>query len=157
MNVKKYKIVNIIRPTVSSEKALELIKSVIVEDADLKVIQQNISMKNLSYPMDRNKQGHFIVTDLETNSNKLFAMKNKMELNENFLRTLVIVTTESKNARHPFSLNDDFVKAAMHCTTKRGKIVFGSKPLSRKAKSNMSKDIKRLRYIGLLPYCNYDI
>jgi ribosomal protein S6 len=155
MNVRKYKIVNVIRPTISTEKALELMKSIIPQDEKHKITQQNISMRNLSYPMDRNRQGHFVITDIETTPEKMLQIKSKMELNENFLRVLSILITESGSSS--FSLTEEFVKSAMYCTTKRGKIVFGSKSLSRREKSNMSRDIKRLRYIGLLPYCNYDI
>lgn len=139
----------VVRPTLSSDKVLELVNGMLAAEMqkDESVESQHSTMQVLSYAMDRNKQGHMVTMDLKIRPKTLLLIRRRMELDENILRVMF-----TKDA---FQLKDDFVKSMSIHTTKRGKISF-NKTLKRRDKCFVSQSIKRLRFMGLLPYCNYD-
>lgn len=158
-NQKKYKIIAILRPTLSSDKAAQLLQSMTVLQAGEQVEMQTMNMQVLAYPIDRNKQGHLSITELRATVDTIKSIRRKMEIDENILRVMVIKNDHSEkndNVHTNFQIKDEFVKSMLSYTTKRGKITFG-KVLPRKDRSQIAQSIKRLRYLALLPYCNYDI
>jgi ribosomal protein S6 len=147
--IRKYKCMVVVRPTLSSDKVLELVNGMLAADMqkDESVESQHSTMQVLSYAMDRNKQGHMVTMDLKIRPKTLLLIRRRMELDENILRVMFV--------KDAFQLKDDFVKSMSIHTTKRGKISF-NKTLKRRDKCFVSQSIKRLRFMGLLPYCNYD-
>jgi ribosomal protein S18 len=105
-------------------------------------------MRNFAFKIDRNTQGHYVVTELATTQEQIAVIRRKMEINQNFLRTMIILG-DSK-----FNLSDEYIKKLSHSTTKRGRILF-SKNFNRRVKGNIANHIKRMRYMGVLPYVNY--
>lgn len=153
---KKYKIITVMRPTFTSDKALEIVNDLLKLDDTKKIENQTVNMHSLSYKMDKNSQGHFIVTDAVLNIDNMQKIRKEMEIDESFLR-IMFLANDPKSETNNFQIKDEFIKSMAFYTSKRGSIKFGSKALPRKQKVKISGTIKRLRYLGLLPYCNYDI
>lgn len=148
MSEKKiYKVINVLRPALDSHKA-----NLVLEQCmqGLEIISQDMKTSELAYPIDHNKQGHLASTSFSALPEQIQKVRRKLEINEDVLRTIFI----ARDKKHDFNVSDDFIKKAKSYTTKRGKIIF-PKNSSRSFKSQYSKIIKRLRFIGLLPYCNY--
>ena len=159
---RRYKIISILRPTLSSDKAAQLVESMISLNKDEKIESQTMNMQVLAYPIDRNKQGHLSVTEVLAGPETIKKIRRNMEIDENILRVLFVLNEQApvdpneKHDQFTFQVKDDYVKLISNYTTKRGKIVF-SKVLRRKDRSTIAQSIKRLRFLALLPYCNYDI
>lgn len=152
---RKYKCMAVVRPTLSSDKVGELVSSMLSGISEGESIEaQNVIMQVLAYPMDRNKQGHMVTLELNIKPATLLNIRRKMEIDENFLRVMFLKEVKIRG-KNNFQMKDDFIKNMSIHTTKRGKISF-NKNLNRMDKAFVSKSVKRLRFMGVLPYCNYD-
>ena len=148
---KSYRVVNIITPSVSTAKALEIMNANLILKDTEKMIHQNVSMKNFAYSIFRHNSGHYIVSDIEASKETIKELNEKMRLNENFLRTVIL--SQGKN----FDLDEAFVKRLASYTTRRGRIIFQSgRRHNRITRKNIENHIKIARILGLLPFCNYN-
>jgi ribosomal protein S6 len=148
---KTYNLLNILRPNLSTEKAQQMIDTACaLKDGEIKV-SQNMRMMNLAYKMDHHTQGYLASTIIQVAPDRIKQMRLRLELNENILRTMFILNHDTEDT---FSIDDAALERVGSYTTKRGKMMF-PKNSSRAFKAQNSRNIKRLRYMGLLPYCNY--
>lgn len=155
LEIRKYKCMVVVRPTLSSDKVLELVNGMLDSLSEGESVEtQNSVMQVLSYPMDRNKQGHMVTMDMKIRPKTLNVIRRKMEIDENILRVMFV--KDDAKTKRTFQMKDDFIKSMGVHTTKRGKISF-NKNLSRADRSFISQSVKRLRFMGVLPYCNYDV
>jgi ribosomal protein S6/ribosomal protein S18 len=160
---KRYKIITIVRPTLSSDKAMQLMQSLISVGPEEQIESQTMNMQVLAYPIDRNKQGHLVITELRAFSDTVHKIRRNLEIEENVLRVLCI-SNETKSSSSEkedsitssFQVKDEYIKSISSYTTKRGKIVFG-RVMPPRDKRAIAQSIKRLRFLGLLPFCNYDV
>lgn len=145
-----YKLLNIVRPNLSLDKIQNLFKTIMSLTDEESQISQDINMINLSYKMDHNTQGYLVNTVLKISPERVRQIRSRLELNEDILRTMFILQSESND----ILLDAASLEKAGSYITKRGKMMF-PKYSSRAFKVHNSRNIKRLRYMGLLPYCNY--
>ncbi len=146
---KEYTVINIITPSISSDKALQLMSANLILKDNEQIKHQHISIRNFAYKIFKHTSGHYVVTNIEASAETVRNLINKMRLNENFLRTMVL-------KGFSFSLDDVSEKKLSSHTTKRGRILFQSSRLNRKTKKITSMQIKRARILGMLPFCNYN-
>lgn len=140
-----YKIVIIVRPTLSPDRATQLIESLTPGGIEIK--SQSMHMHNLAYPIDGNKQGHLMVMEINSLPEIMWEMRRKLEIEENILRVMSV-----KNDKKSLSieLKEENIKSISPYTTKIGKISISKMP--RAAKSRISQTIKRYRFLSILPF-----
>ena len=149
-----YRIINIVTPTVSSEKAALVVNAILGKTP---VLKQNASIEQLAYKVKKHLQGHQIVTDLTCSPEEIMPMRRKMEFNNSIMRTLVI--NQSRKKYNKFmareAIGEDLRRVMSQFVSKRGRIVF-SKSKNQRDKKSISEAIKMLRFSAFLPYCRYD-
>jgi ribosomal protein S6 len=149
-----YRIINIVTPTVSSEKAILVVNTILGKTG---VVKQNTSIEQLAYKVKKHSQGHQIVTDLTCSPEEIMPMRRKMEFNNSIMRTLVINQSRKKHNKFMAreAIGEDLRRMMSQFISKRGRIVF-SKSKNQRDKKSISEAIKMLRFSGFLPYCRYD-
>ena len=151
---RRYRIINLVTPTISSERALEVVNSAIIKH---QILKQTSSIEQLAYSVKKHSQGHQVVTDIACEPDNIMAMRRKMEFNNSIIRTLVI--NHSKKKHNKFlareAIGEDLRRLMSQFTTKRGRIMF-SKSKNPKERKSISEAIKMLRFVSFLPYCKYD-
>lgn len=152
--MRRYRVINIVTPTVSSEKALLVINTIF---GKTEILKQNASIEQLAYKIKKHSQGHQIVTDIACKPDEIMQMRRKMEFNNSVMRTLVINQSYKKHNKFMARelIGEDLRRIMSQFTTKRGRIVF-SKSKNPRDKKSISGAIKMLRFSGFLPYCRYD-
>ena len=140
-----YRMVIVVRPTLSPERAVQLVQS--LTPSNLEVQSQNITMHNLAYTIDGNKQGHLVTMEIQALPEKVWEMRRKLEIEENILR---VMSVKNDKKSLPLEIKEENIKAITPYTTKIGKIAISRVP--RSAKSKISKTIKRLRFLSILPF-----
>ena len=149
VNQKTYQLLNILSPNVDATKVKDIIDAACMFNNDECHISHESRMIDLAYKMKHNHQGYLVSTILKISPERMDNIKSKLSLNDDVLRTLIVTSASSD-----FNVGDDMIQTLSSYTTKRGKIVF-PKNCSRSFKSKNARYIKRFRYLGLLPYCNY--
>lgn len=152
--MRRYRVINLVTPTISSERALEVVNGIISKN---EILKQNFSIEQLSYKVKKHSQGHQIVTDIVCEPDKIMPMRRKMEFNNSIMRTLVINHSRKKHNKFLTReiIGEDLRRIMSQFTTKRGRILF-SKSKNPNEKKSISEAIKMLRFISFLPYCKYD-
>lgn len=149
MQKRTYQLLNIVRPNLSTDKVQQVIDTSCAFQHEDEKSEQSIKMMDLSYKMDHSSQGYLVVTKINTTPDRIRQMRTRLELKDDIVRTMFIVKTEDE-----FAVDDATLEQMKSYTTKRGKIMF-PKYSTRSFKAKNSRNIKRLRFLGLLPYCNY--
>jgi ribosomal protein S6 len=149
-----YRIINIVTPTVSSEKAALVVNTILGKTP---VLKQNASIEQLAYKVKKHLQGHQIVTDLTCSPEEIMPMRRKMEFNNSIMRTLVINQSRKKHNKFMAreAIGEDLRRVMSQFVSKRGRILF-SKSKNQRDKKSISEAIKMLRFSAFLPYCRYD-
>ena len=161
---KKYQMFTIVRPTLSSDKATQLMQSMISLGPDEQLESQTMNMQVLAYPIDRNKQGHLVVSNINAYPDNAYNIRRKMEIDENILRVLQLENDtiqsdsekEGASNTYAFQVGEEFIKMISSYITKMGKISF-ARVMPPKEKRAIALAIKRLRYLALLPFRKQDV
>jgi len=140
-----YRVITIVRPTLSPERALSLVKS--LTPAGITVINQTASMHSLAYVIDGNRQGHLIVTDITALPEVMWEMRRKLEVDDNILRVMSVTNTEKSLS---VKLKEENIRSIIPYMTKMGKISIPRVP--RGARSKISQTIKRYRFLSIVPF-----
>ncbi len=95
--MKLYECVFIARQDISQAQLDEItnnLKSLIKKFKGKVHKEENWGLRNLSYRIKKNRKGHYVLLNLEINSEGLFELERIMRLNEDILRFLMIVIDE---------------------------------------------------------------
>lgn len=143
---RQYLTIFLIRPEISSLKALEIVNT-LLNQFNAQIEQQEIYNYQLAYKIDRNDRAYYVVTTVKMAKQDVQMLRRRVSESEKFLRVLV-----TKNLT--MDITDTSFKYFASQTTKRGRILF-QKKIPRRKSSAVAKEIKTRRTIGLMRCCEY--
>ena len=117
--MQKYESIFIARQDLSASQVETLTKgfSKIIKDGKGKVQKvEPWGLRQLAYPIKKNKKGHYVLLNIESPADALHEMERNMRLSEDILRFLTIKTDEfskepSKVLQTKSSYSSDYEKA----------------------------------------------
>lgn len=143
---REYLLICLLRPEMTSIQAIDLANSLIGQ-FEGKVISQESYNYPLAYKINKSERAHYVVSKILICKENIRMLRKRIGENEQFLRAMI--TKDLK-----MDITESSAKYYSSNTTKRGRI-FIQKKLNRKNKSQLSKQIKTRRSIGLMRCCNY--
>ncbi|MDR5695966.1 MAG: 30S ribosomal protein S6 [Armatimonadota bacterium] len=92
--MKSYELVYILRPDLEVEQLesiIDRIKQRIVEQGGSIEAEDRWGMRRLAYPIRKFREGYYVVTRFTFNGAQISELKRFLELNENLLRSMIVV------------------------------------------------------------------
>ena len=98
------------------------VSKIITDQGGEVVNSEYCGLRNLAYPIKKNRKGHYVLMQLDTPSAALNEMERKLRLNEDVIRHLTVVTDEHpagpsillQQSRAPESQREDYHSRKEH-------------------------------------------
>lgn len=88
-----YEATFIARQDISSneiERIIERLVGIVTDNGGQLVKKESWGLRNLAYPIKKNRKGHYIMLGIEANSDAIDEMLRVMSINEDILRQLIV-------------------------------------------------------------------
>jgi small subunit ribosomal protein S6 len=103
MAQRTYEVMYIVNPDTDIDrigKLNEAVHKLIEKEGGTVVLMEDIGLRNLAYPIQKKKEGHYVLFEIEGSGQEILELERRMRVNDMIMRYMTVRVDEDRKKAH---------------------------------------------------------